>query len=44
MEDNIAELRSYADQLDHGSRQNVGKPEPRSVIKWNEAAYGTYDW
>ena len=44
MEDNSDELQSYADQLGHGSRQNVGKPELRSVIKWNEAAYGAYDW
>ena len=44
MEDNSDELQSYADQLGHGARQNVGKPEPRSVIKWNEAAYGAYEW
>ncbi len=39
-----SELKTYADELGHGSRQNVGKPEPRSVIKWNEAAYGAYEW
>ena len=39
-----SELSAYADELGHGSRQNVGKPEPREVIKWSEAAYGTYEW
>lgn len=44
MQANNDELKLYADQLGHGSRQNVGKPEPRSVIKWNEQAYGKYEW
>lgn len=44
MEDNSDELQSYADQLGHGSRQNVGKPDPRSVIKWSEVVYGEYEW
>ncbi|MEL7520189.1 MAG: protelomerase family protein [Cyanobacteria bacterium J06634_6] len=44
MEDNSDELQFYADQLCHGARQNTGKPEPRSVIKWSEEAYGGYDW
>ena len=44
MEDNSDELQSYADQLGYGSRQNVDKPEPRSVIKWSESAYGEYEW
>ena len=26
------------------ARQNTGKPEPREVIKWSEAAYGEYEW
>lgn len=25
-------------------RQNTGKPKPRDVIKWSEAAYGSYEW
>ncbi|MGI8935210.1 MAG: protelomerase family protein, partial [Phormidesmis sp.] len=29
-----SELSAYADELGHGARQNVGKPEPREVIKW----------
>ena len=28
----------------YSSRQNVGKPAPRTVIKWSEAAYGEYEW
>ena len=28
----------------YGARQNTGKPEPRSVIKWSEQAYGEYEW
>ena len=28
----------------YGARQNVGKPDPQSVIKWNESAYGAYKW
>ena len=39
---NQAELASY--NAGYGARQNTGKPEPRSVIKWSEAAYGAYDW
>ncbi len=42
--ENQAELSAYADELGHGSRQNVGKADPRSVIKWSEAAYGAYEW
>ncbi|MFK8185439.1 MAG: protelomerase family protein [Phormidesmis sp.] len=37
-----AELDSY--NAGFHSRQNTGKPAPRSVIKWNEAAYGEYEW
>lgn len=39
-----AELSAYADELGHGPRQNAGKPEVRSVIKWSEQAYGKYEW
>ena len=28
----------------YGSRQNVGKPDLKSVIKWSEAACGAYEW
>ena len=44
MIENSDDLSVYADQLGHGSRQNVGKPEPREVIKWSEQAYGEYEW
>ena len=44
MSEQDSELQSYADAMGFGSRQNVGKPDPRSVIKWSEAAYGTYKW
>ena len=39
---NQTELDSY--NAGYGARQNTGKPDPRSVIKWSEAAYGAYDW
>ncbi len=42
IDEHRAELDSY--NAGYGARQNTGKPEPRSVIKWSEAAYGTYDW
>ena len=32
MEDNSDEIQSHADQLSHGSRQNVGKLEPRFMV------------
>ncbi|PZO58056.1 MAG: hypothetical protein DCF15_05835 [Phormidesmis priestleyi] len=38
------ELLAHTDALRHGSRQNVGKPEPREVVKWNQEAYGEYQW
>lgn len=44
MAEHDSELSAYADVLGHGSRQNVGKPDPREVIKWNEQAYGEYQW
>ena len=37
-----SELDSY--NAGFHSRQNAGKPGPRSVIKWSEAAYGAYEW
>ena len=42
MTKNKAALDSY--NSDYGWRQNVGKPNPRSVIKWSEVAYGVYKW
>ena len=36
------ELDAY--NADYGARQNTGKPDPRKVIKWSEAAYGEYEW
>jgi hypothetical protein len=42
MSDRTAELDSY--NADFAPRQNTGKPDPRSVIKWSEAAYGAYEW
>jgi hypothetical protein len=37
-----AELDSY--NAGYSPRQNTGKPNLRSAIKWNEAAYGAYEW
>ena len=42
MAENKAAIDAY--NAGYGSRQNVGKPDPRSVIKWSEAAYGAYEW
>lgn len=42
MSDRLDELDSYNSGF--SPRQNTGKPEPRSVIKWSEAAYGDYEW
>jgi len=42
MTENKAALDSY--NSGYGSRQNVGKPDPKAVIKWSEQAYGIYDW
>ncbi|PZO09769.1 MAG: hypothetical protein DCF25_21295 [Leptolyngbya foveolarum] len=42
MSDRTAELNSYNSGF--APRQNTGKPDPRSVIKWSEAAYGAYEW
>ena len=42
MTEHKAELDSY--NASCGARQKVGKPEPQSVIKWSERAYGNYDW
>ena len=41
----MSEHKSGIDSYNAGysSRQNVGKPDPRSAIKWS-AAYGEYDW
>ena len=36
------ELEDY--NAGYGGRQNVGKPEPREVVKWSEQAYGEYEW
>ena len=37
-----AELDSY--NAGYSARHNTGKPHPRCVIKWSEAAYGEYEW
>jgi hypothetical protein len=42
MQAHQAELGNY--NAGYSARQNTSKPNPRSVIKWNEAAYGAYDW
>ncbi|KPQ31790.1 MAG: hypothetical protein HLUCCA11_23025 [Phormidesmis priestleyi Ana] len=42
IEGNKAALDNY--NGGYGSRQNVGKPDPKSVIKWSEQAYGEYEW
>ena len=39
-----AELDAYGKAMGFAPRQNTGKPDQRSVIKWSEAAYGAYDW
>ena len=44
MAEHNSELSAYSDALGHGSRQSVGKPEPREVVKWNQKAYGEYQW
>lgn len=38
---NKANIEAY--NSGYSGRQNVGKPDPKSVIKWSEAAYGAYD-
>jgi len=40
--ENEAELEQY--NAGFSPRQNTGKPEPRTVIKWSESAYGAYEW
>ena len=37
-----SELDAY--NADYGARHNTGKPKPRFVVKWSEAAYGEYEW
>jgi len=41
MSDHTAELDNYNSGF--APRQNTGKPDPRSVIKWSEQAYGSYN-
>ena len=42
MDENKAALDSY--NSGYSRRQNVGKPDSKSVIKWSESAYGAYEW
>ena len=42
MDGHKAELSAY--NADYSTRHNTGKLKPRNVIKWNEQAYGAYDW
>ncbi|MEL6456544.1 MAG: hypothetical protein AAFQ40_17755, partial [Cyanobacteria bacterium J06623_5] len=42
MAEHSNEIENY--NAGYGARQNTGKPEPRSVIKWSEQAYGEYEW
>jgi hypothetical protein len=42
MDSNQAELDSY--NASYPARQNTDKPDPRSVIKWDESVYGAYEW
>ena len=44
MLEQVAELDAYDRAMGFAPRQNTGKPDPREVIKWSEAAYGAYDW
>ena len=44
MQANEAELDAYDRAMGFAPRQNTGKPDPRSVIKWSEQAYGEYQW
>ncbi len=44
MIENDDALDAYGRQMGFAPRQNTGKPDPRSVIKWSEAAYGEYKW
>lgn len=41
-DEHAEEIEAYTDAQGHGYRQNVGKD--LSVIKWDEAAYGSYEW
>lgn len=38
------ELTEYENQWQPNYRQNVGKPDARTVMKWSELIYGAYDW
>ncbi len=42
VETNKAALDAY--NAGYSSRQNVGKPDPKSVVKWSVQAYGEYEW
>ena len=42
MDENEAALDAYNEG--YSARQNTGKPKPRDVIKWSEAAYGACEW
>ena len=46
VKDWMSDLRAELDNYNAGfaPRQNTGKPDPRSVIKWSETVYGQYDW
>ena len=44
MDSHQEELESYKNAQGHIYRQNSGKADPRTVIKWSEAAYGEYEW
>lgn len=42
VDEHSEEIEAYTDAQGHGYRQNVGKD--LSVIKWDEDAYGVYEW
>ena len=44
MKERKAELDDYSAAQGHLYRQNVGKADARTVMKWNETAYGEYNW
>ena len=44
MKEKETELESYSKAQGHIYRQNVGKADARTVMKWSEAAYGEYEW
>ena len=38
------EIDGYSEAQGHSYQQNKGKADARAVMKWSEAAYGSYEW